>query len=426
MSAPLPLPDNPDLDWLRKNAKRRLAALQQADPGAQLADAQLAVAREYGFASWRALKAHIDVLTEDGRLQALIKSGDVHRLAARLDRDPTLLQRRFPPYEWTMLHAAAEAGQLGVVDLMLKRGMDPDVREKGDNTTPMFWAAAAGHLDVVRRLVEAGGDVNAKGDDHELELIGWACCWEGLDLARRRAMAEFLVSRSARHHIFSALALELGDEVRRIVAADPSQLSRRMSRNESHQLPLHFAVRMNLPAMVQLLIELGADPLGVDGTGEPPAAYATNATIDAPIMERITELTLRELDSAERGRRRPHAVRLDLLAALSLGRLELAERLVEGRNAAILGGALHVMTRRGDLPAMRWLLAHGADPNALWPHWDADVSPLHLAIWGGHADAVKLLLEAGADPAIRDSKHDGDAMGWAEHFGRADIAALLR
>jgi hypothetical protein len=34
---------------------------------------------------------------------------------------------------------------------------------------------------------------------------------------------------------------------------------------------------------------------------------------------------------------------------------------------------------------------------------------------------VRLLLEAGADPDVRDSKHDGDAVGWAE-YGRTPRA----
>ena len=130
----------------------------------------------------------------------------------------------------------------------------------------MHWAAAAGALDVVRRLADAGGDVVGHGDDHELEVIGWATCWDGCDDDAHRAVAEFLVSRGARHHIFSAIAMDLGDEVRRIVAADPSALNRRMSRNENHRMPLHFAVRMNRPEMVRLLVELGADPLAVDGS----------------------------------------------------------------------------------------------------------------------------------------------------------------
>jgi ankyrin repeat protein len=54
------------------------------------------------------------------------------------------------------------------------------------------------------------------------------------------------------------------------------------------------------------------------------------------------------------------------------------------------------------------------------------LSPLHLAILGDHLDAVRLLLAAGADPRIRDSKHHGDAMGWAEFFHREAIIRALR
>ncbi|HKV09970.1 MAG TPA: hypothetical protein VJ725_17655, partial [Thermoanaerobaculia bacterium] len=80
MSDPSPLPDSPNLDWLRKQAKRRLQELRQASPGARLADAQLEVARQHGFSSWRALKAHIDSLTVDGQLFDAAKSGDVGTL----------------------------------------------------------------------------------------------------------------------------------------------------------------------------------------------------------------------------------------------------------------------------------------------------------------------------------------------------------
>jgi ankyrin repeat protein len=428
---PLPLPDSPNLEWLRKQAKRRLAELRLEDPAAQLADAQFDLAKQYGFSSWRALKARVDSLTLDGRLFEAVKRGDLETLAALLDQYPEKLELRNQPFEHTLLHLAAFDGQLGAVDLLLSCGIDPNVREKGDNTYPMHWAAAAGHLEVVRRLADAGGDVVGRGDDHELEVIGWATCWDGCDDAVHRSVVDLLLARGARHHIFSAIALNLGDEVRRIVAGDPAALNQRMSRNEDHQLPLHFAVRKQRPNMVALLLELGADPLGVDQSGNTAAAYATSSDVDRPVMQAIRAMTSAELRSAERGHRPPDARSRDLAAVLALGDWDIAALLLReiphliepgGANA----GVLHLMAKRGDAAAVRWLLDHGANPSARWPHWDAEVTPLHLATLGYHPEVVRILLNAGADPGIRDSKHDSDALGWAEFFRRQEVIEILR
>src|SRR5688572_15685530 len=170
----MPLPDPPNLDGLKKHATRRLGELSTRKATATLAEAQLDVAREYGFARWRALKRHVDEHSSDGGLFSAAKSGDRETLARLLDQHPEKLHIRDQPYEHTLLHVAAAEGQLGVVQLLLERGLDPNVREKGDNTYPMHWAAAAGHLDVVQRLADAGGDVVGSGDDHALEVIGWA------------------------------------------------------------------------------------------------------------------------------------------------------------------------------------------------------------------------------------------------------------
>jgi Glyoxalase superfamily protein len=53
------LPPRPHLDHLRKQAKELLQTLQQQDPRSRLADAQHAIARQYGFSSWPRLKAHV-------------------------------------------------------------------------------------------------------------------------------------------------------------------------------------------------------------------------------------------------------------------------------------------------------------------------------------------------------------------------------
>jgi len=427
---PLALPDNPNLDWLRKQAKRRLDELRVAQPAAQLADAQFDVAKQYGFSSWRALKAHVDALSIDGQLSQAARDGDVRTLESLLDAHPDKLTLGLKPYGMTLLHVAAQHGHLRVVDLLLERGIDVNARESGDNTCAMHWAAAGGHLDVVRRLADAGGDVIGHGDDHELEVIGWATCWNRCDDDAHRAVAEFLTGRGAHHHIFSAIALDLGDEVRRIVSRDPRALNQRMSRNENNQLPLHFAVRMNRRAMVELLLELGADPLGPDGSGMTVAAYAESPDRDLAVMERIRDMTSAELLSAERGHRAPRSNAMDLVAALALSDWPRAETLVRDSphllgHEATSAGVLHLMAKRGATDAVRWLIERGIEVDARWAHWDSEVTAMHLAILANHPDIMRLLLDAGADPTIRDTKHDSDARGWAEFFGRGTIVEMI-
>lgn len=408
-SGTLALPDAPNLEWLRKQAKQRLKELRQADSGTRLADAQLDLARRYGFPSWRALKAHVDSLTIDGQLFEGARKGDVAKLRALLDADPARLYVRNQPYEHTLLHVAAHNGRLEAVDLLLKRGIDPNTREKGDNTYAMHWAAAAGHLEVVRMLADAGGDVVGDGDDHALQVIGWATGWEGCDDATHRALADFLISRGAPHHIYSAMALNNADEVRRIVAEDPSQLKRPQSHNENFRLPLHFAVHKKLREMIVLLLELGADPLGTDASGFTAVAYATDPQIDVPVLEAIRQ-----------------RVGPTLLTSLGLNDWESAARILERDPSAVEeAGVLHLMAKRGNAAAVKWLVARGANPNALWNHWDALVTPLHLATLANHADVARELLDAGADSTIRDSMHDSDALGWANFFQRREIVELI-
>ena len=309
------------------------------------------------------------------------------------------------------LFRAAHAGDLGAVEALLAAGRDPNAREDGDNTTPMHWAAAAGHLDVVRVLADAGGDVVGDGDDHELTIIGWATAWDGCDDAAHRAVADFLVSRGARHTIISAVAFGLEEEVRALVAGDPTAVGKPMSHNEGFQLPLHFAVRKNLPRMVELLLELGADPFGKDGSGYTASAYATSKDADRAVLEW----------------RRSHDTKPDLLTAVALGDWSLAKKIVVNDPRAVdRDGVLHLMAKRGNNDATKWLLDHGANPSSTWDHWDSKVTAMHLAALHGHAGVVRTLVDAGADAKIRDTKHDSGPLGWAEHVGQLEVVRLLR
>ena len=57
------LPPHPNLEHLKKQAKDLLQDLKQDSPSSQLADAQHAIAREYGFVSWPKLKAYVESLS---------------------------------------------------------------------------------------------------------------------------------------------------------------------------------------------------------------------------------------------------------------------------------------------------------------------------------------------------------------------------
>ena len=64
------LPLSPHSDHLRKEAKVRLAELKARQPLARLADAQFALARDYGFASWGHLRAEVIKRGEGPRSRA--------------------------------------------------------------------------------------------------------------------------------------------------------------------------------------------------------------------------------------------------------------------------------------------------------------------------------------------------------------------
>ena len=482
---PQALPANPDLDWLKKAAKKRLVELRAHAPDAKLHQAQLAVARDHGFASWRALKAHIDDINgvaggrarvfaaardgdveavrrafeagfdpatpdRDGRtvyqiakelrhadieilaqriqggrlypeaeqdkVQAIMvaaQAGDVTTLAERLDANPELIDALGGRgmEKATPLAIAALRNQHGAARLLIARGADVNKRDFPDNAGPLHFAAAHADLEMIRLLVEAGADIDGHGDDHAVGVLGWATCFRGV----REDVAAWLLDHGASLNVWTAIALDRPDALRELIAQDPALLAARMSRNEHRRTPLHHAAAKNRLRMVQLLLELGADPNATDATGGTPLTTAAQEHADAAISAALAAA----------------GSRLDLLTAINTGRLDEAEAMLR-ENPDRIGPdgadtiALHLAVSKNDLPALRWLLAHGVAVNARRMMWDCNHTALHMAVERGAMDIARLLLEAGADPNIRDDKFDATALGWAEHFGRPDFAELIR
>jgi ankyrin repeat protein len=473
------LPSLPSLEHLKNEAKQRRKALREQDPQAQLADAQLAVARDYGFASWRQLKAHVDEVTrkreftaarggdvdtvrralvsgfdpsltdDDGRTLHQIGKVDGHReieLLARdfqgrqhrpatveqavkvildaaengraeelgrlLDAHPDLIDARGGNF-WgrTALHMAAWRNRKACVRLLLERGAGIDIRDYGDNAYALHFAADAADFEVVKMLAEAGSDLVGEGDDHQIGVLGWATCFRRV----REDVAEYLLTRGATLNLWSAIALDRADDVRGLVTRDPSLLSARMSRSDHHRTPLHHAAAKNRPRIVQLLIDLGADPNTTDATGATPLTTASQEHADSGLVAMLVGA----------------GAKLDFMAALNLKRYELAQAMLnedplrigpEGRDTI----ALHLAVGKKNAEAVRWLIEHGVDLNAKRVLWDCNHTALHMTAESGAVDIARMLLDAGADPNIHDDKYDATVLGWAEFCGQPQVAQLVR
>lgn len=214
---PKELPAVPNLKHLRKQAKSLLSdfrggspeaverfrsqGLLRADDKAKLADAQRAIAREYGFANWSSLKTHVDAITlEKGdpqeEFKGAVRCGDAKRVTKLIERHPALREIVNSPilgFDSPPILIAAQAGNRELVDVLLRFGANINARsqwwaggfgvlDSGDSELAAFLIGrgatvdvhAAAHLGMLSRLKELiEGDltlVNARGGDGKTPL----------------------------------------------------------------------------------------------------------------------------------------------------------------------------------------------------------------------------------------------------------------
>jgi hypothetical protein len=116
-----------------------------------------------------------------------------------------------------------------------------------------------------------------------------------------------------------------------------------------------------------------------------------------------------------------------LPAAAGLGRFEDAARLLPTASPEDRHRALVFAAQLGHAEIVRLLLEAGEDPNRFNPPASHTHStPLHQAALAGHLSVVRTLVEHGARLDIRDTLWHGTPLGWAEHGGRTEVAAYLR
>ena len=84
---------------------------------------------------------------------------------------------------------------------------------------------------------------------------------------------------------------------------------------------------------------------------------------------------------------------------------------------------LYTAVQKGDAEDVKKHLLRGEKVNEINATYNW--TPLHRAVSGGHAEIVRLLLDHGADPSLRD-KWDKTPLDHALEEGHEEIAELLR
>jgi ankyrin repeat protein len=164
-------------------------------------------------------------------------------------------------------------------------------------------------------------------------------------------------------------------------------------------------------ALAETLLDYGA---ALDGPGS-----AWQSAI-------MTALAFGYLNTAEALARRG-APPNNLAALAGLGRLEATARLLPVADSQSRHIALALSAQHGHADVVRLLLDAGEDPNRYNPDgYHSHSTPLHQAVWSDHADVVRLLVERGARLDIRDTVHHGTPLDWANYGGRTAIAEYLR
>ena len=421
------LPANPDITHLRKQAKDLLRDFERGEPTAvgrfralgarfgpgkppKLADAQRLVARDYGFASWTKLKAHVEALgASPDPVRAAMEAfhGDDARRLKQLLRAHTelraLVNRPLPGLAF--------------------------------DSVPIVVAATRGNREMVDVLLDAGADIN--GRSH-----WWAGGFGVLDSCEP-SFAPYLIERGATVDANAAARLGMRDALESLVTRDPGVVH---ARGGDGQTPLHVAASADIAA---LLVDHGADIDALDVDHEStPAQYAIGDRQDVA----------RYLVS--------RGCRTDILMAAALGDLELVRRHLELAPESIrttvspryfpmknprAGGTIYIWTleanmtphqaaRRfrhddvfaflmsrtpdelkvaiagqlADTQLMRSLLAN--DPRLVQRLTTEQRAGLVNAAQSERLDAVRAMLEAGW-PVDARGQHGATALHWAAYHG---------
>ena len=466
-----PLPDRPNLEQLKKQAKSLFAAARANEPAAlerfvrlpafantraaeldtaslALHDAQSVIAREHGFPSWNALREEVEVRTlsfeaaidefvrcatggassRAERLLALhpriasasfhtaLVLGDSAAVVRHLRSHPEWVRQSGGPQNWepllyvchTCMHTAASArldGMVAIAEHLCSLGADPNA-EYHWNWHPelprtALWGAlcAVAHLPLAEVLLDAGADPT---DGVSTHIAGGRGDLAALELLHRYGLNVDGISGGVPPLVYM---MGWGTNPDGPLWLLEHGADANLAWGDEDETPLHVAARRWDVPMVEHLVRHGADPLRRRKDGCTPHTVAEMYG-HHDIALRLLALGARdELSPLER-----------FIAACARGDGAAARAMLEVRPGlrTELRPEHHLMLHRpaetGDAAVLETMLSSGFEPDGR----DKDkVTPLHRAAMGGHVDAVRTLLAHGADVNALDGMFSATPLVWA-------------
>ncbi len=378
------LPESPNLEQLKNQAKTLLTSLRSFNTDAiqllkefhpefssaftqtiqsaslTLSDAQLIVAREYGYASWPRLKKYIESIPLHGKFKAAIDSNDAALVKQLIRSNSALLNAPIGYDGQGALTWAAECrgdatppteDRLEIARFLIKSGAD--VHEKGDG--PLMRAALnAGRIPMMELLLEHGADIHAH----------WAGFYP-IILAPCETMnpvsLRWLLEHGADPNAQSTVEKDYGTPLDMVIAT--------------------YARSREQRECIRILIEAG----GKSKFSHSPSIFIHQGNLEALKAAIIS-------DNSILNRRFP----------------ELDYGSTGARNLTLKGSTLlHVAAEYGNLDSAKMLVFMGADVNAA-AQIDHDgiggQSPLFHAVTQFNdfgIDVARFLIESGADLTLR-------------------------
>lgn len=481
------LPPNPNLIYLKKQAKALHKQLKAGEPTAavrcqqshpqgvsltapKLSDAQLIIAREHGFASWPGLKRFVEG----------VRGRPLHRA----------FETNLDYYEGRAfgLHSVYQTGQPRALNLI--RQSHPNFAAASDEAIKQ----ADFTLDDARLVLA-----------REHGFADWPALAAHVErLAQGRVIEPFRIA-------FQAIKADDLNTFKTILSSHP-ELATTPGTNGNGLL--HLAADFGRVEMLRLLLDAGADINMANNKGWTLlhcVAYASTAGLSGgpEMLNSFIDLLLAagaDVTAEAHGAggtplmqalfwgHRPQAERLaqegvypyNLRTAAGLGRLDLMPNFFQPDGSLkpeagqkrefhrphsgfppwtphddrqeILDEALVYAAKNGRTPILaylldqganidsepyngtalfwaisgdhmetvRWLLEHGADVHHIASFGgEKNITALHMAAWGGHLELAKVLLEYGAEATYHEPRYGSSPVGWANHMGHHQLRDYL-